>query len=317
MARLGVLEIDQLPRMQVLETLSAESIIAARMQRFIAIWRDNDPPAAANYDVQNLEFDPIRITQEANAYFELLLRDRVNQAAKSVTLAFASGNDLEGIASRYPGGVPRLPGESDDRYRVRVWLSSNTLSPHGVYESYVFWALTAVPSLRDVTASAKTGTPNVTLTLMADGTPVLPKLEGTGITAFPSPRPTTADIDTVRQYVLNNSRKALTDVITVKGPKVVAVEYVIRYWLFPGWDMAGLQLQLWTAVASLIEKQRWLGYSHTRSAMEAALMVSGVFNVKVDKPVDDVIIDIGDVVEVTKVTLVYAGRKGFEGPQEP
>lgn len=316
MARLGVLEIDQLPRMQVLETLSSENIIASRMQRFVAIWADSDPPAAANYDVQNLEFDPIKITQEANAYFELLLRDRVNQAAKSVTLAFASGTDLDAIASRYPGGVPRLAGESDDHYRLRVWLSANTLSSHGVYESYVFWAVTARPELRDVTASAKTGTPNVTITIMADGDPITLNPQKNGITAFPNPRPSVEQIDAVRQYVLSNSRKALTDVVTVRGPKVVQVQYKIRYWLFPTWDKAAAELQLWKAIAALLEKQRWIGYSHNQSAMEAALMTAGIFNIIVDSPADTTI-DITEVVEVTKVTLTYAGRGGFEEPIEP
>ena len=82
----------------------------------------------------------------------MLLRDRVNQAARSITLAYAIGTDLDAIASRYPGGVPRLPSESDDRYRRRIWLSPNTLSPHGTAEAYEFWALTALPALRDVTA---------------------------------------------------------------------------------------------------------------------------------------------------------------------
>lgn len=324
MARLGVIELDQLPTMQVLETLDSDELIADRMTKFAELWKSYDPPAGANYDVENLEFDPIRIVEENNAYFELLLRDRVNQAAKAVTLAFASGSDLDAIASRYPGGVPRLDSdgdgvndELDNHYRTRIWLSPNTLSPHGVYESYVFWVLTALPELRDATAYAVRGTPNVTITIMADGDGVELGDDEKSVTAFPSPTPETSDIDTIRSYVEADSRKALTDVVRVRTPKIVRVDYEIRYWLFPGWNADTMKKALWTAMAALIEKQRWLGYSHTKAAVEAALMVSGVYNVIVDLPTDDVEIELHEVVVVNSVKMTYAGRGGFEEPTEP
>ena len=127
-SRFSVIQPALLPPMAVLETINTETIIANRMQQLVTIWNANDPPNAATYDVGNLEFDPIRINQELNAYFELLLRDRVNQACRSVTLAFAVGADLQAIGSRYPYGMPKLPGESDTAYRNRIWLSPNILS---------------------------------------------------------------------------------------------------------------------------------------------------------------------------------------------
>lgn len=316
MARLSIIEIDQLPAMEVLEVIDSENILNSRMDKFVELWRFYDPPAGAQYDVDLLEFDPIKITQESSTFFELLLRDRVNQAARSVTLAYAFGGDLEAIASRYPGGVPRLPGETDDHYRMRVWLSPNTLSPHGVYEAYVFWALTAAPELRDVTATAKPGNPTVTITLMANGPPVTVGIDGKSVTAFPSPVPTIAQIDAVRSYELKDSRKAMTDVLNIQPAKIVNVNYSVRYWLFPGWAADLLEKQLYTAAAALIEKQRWLGYSHVQAAMEAALKTSGVFNVIVDTPLDT-IVDKNTVVQVQSVKLIYAGRAGFEEPIEP
>lgn len=319
-ARLGSLELDQLPTMQVLEKLDSEGIIAERMKQFVELWRKHDPPAGAQYDVDQLEFDPIKINQEANAYFELLLRDRVNQAAKSVTLAYASGSDLDAIASRYPGGIPRFEGENDDNYRTRVWLSPNTLSPHGTYESYVFWALTGareegVP-IRDATAVAKRGTPNVTITIMAGGAPVTANTARNGITAFPSPIPTIEQIDAVRTYVESSSRKALTDVVSVRVPKIVNVKYLIQYWLFPGWDQALIEPELYSAVAQLIEKQRWLGYSHTLDSIAGALKTSGIYKIHVVTPATDVEIDRHEVVVIDSVEIKFMGRGGFEEPVE-
>lgn len=320
MARLGSLELDQLPSMQVLETLNSELIIEERMKQFVELWRKNDPPAGAQYDVDNLEFDPIKINQEANAFFELLLRDRVNQAAKGVTLAYAAGSDLDAIASRYPGGMPRITNESDDNYRMRIWLSPNTLSPHGTYEAYVFWALTGARMsglpLRDATAVAKRGTANIIITIMADGTPVTANTEKDGVTAPPSPTPTTVQIDAVRTYVGSSSRKGLTDVISVRSPKIVNTQYRINYWLFPGWDRDLIEPALYDAIAKLIEKQRWLGYSHTIDSIDAALKTSGVYKIHVVEPVVDVEIDQHEVITVDSVSIDYMGRAGFEEPIE-
>jgi phage-related baseplate assembly protein len=74
------------------------------MAKLVELWREADPPAGAVYDVDALEFDRSRSIRSARP-FELMLRDRVNQAARAVTPAFASGSDLDAIATRYPGGA--------------------------------------------------------------------------------------------------------------------------------------------------------------------------------------------------------------------
>lgn len=316
MPRLGAIELNQLPTMQILETLDSDANITARIKKLVEYWAVNDPPNAAQYDVGGTEFDPIKINQETNAYFELTVRDRVNQAAKAVTLAFASGTDLDAIGSRYPGGMPRLPNESDDDYRTRVWLSPNTLTQNGVYESYVFFALTAARAagtpLRDCQVVSTPGNPHIKIVIMADGTPVTSNGDGT-FTPFPSPIPANGQILTVRDYITapGMARKGLTDVITVVGPRVVTVNYDIDVFLFPGWDQTLTMKQLYTAIAKLVEKQRYLGFSHTHAAIEAALEVGGVFDVRVNSPAQSVIIAADQVVVVNSIIVRYAGRGGI------
>lgn len=293
MSRLPVIDLAQLPPMQVLETIDTEAILVARMARLKALWALRDPPAAAQYDVELLEFDPIKINQEASTYFELLLRDRVNQAARAITLAFGTGTDLDAIASRYPGGVPRLPNESDVRYQRRIWLSSNLLSPHGVFEAYVFWALTADPTLHDATATAIPGSGQVKVTIMAEGT---------------NPIPTAAQRLKVFEYITTESRKGLTDDVSVLFPKVTNTKYRIRYWAFPGVDIGILETDLKASLAKLIENQRWLGYDHTRLAIDAALALPGLYNAIIDEPEHDVLVDANGVVKVQDVKLTFKGR---------
>jgi phage-related baseplate assembly protein len=287
-----------LQRMLVLEELDSETILAQRMQRFKQLWASYDPPAAAQYDVEQLEFDPIKINQELCTYFEILLRDRVNQAARSITLAYAIGTDLDAIASRYPGGVPRLEGESDDRYRRRIWLSPNSLSPHGTAEAYEFWALTALPALRDVTAMRSVQHdyyPTILITCLMG-------LE------YASPSPSQEQLIQVRTYIQNLSRQGLTDVISVAGPKVKEIKYNIAVWLYPGTAPEQTLTKIGSNLQKLAESQYWLGHDHSHMAIHASCALSGVHHIDIIEPADDVLISSDWVVKVTGITVTLAGR---------
>jgi phage-related baseplate assembly protein len=295
--RISVILPANLQPMQVLEKLDVETILATRMTRLKQLWQFYDPPAAAQYDVEQLEFDPIKINQEVASYFELLLRDRVNQAARSVTLAYAIGTDLDAIASRYPGGVPRLPGESDDRYRRRIWLSPNTLSPHGTAEAYEFWALTALPSLRDVTAIRA---------VMHD---YYPTILITCLKEPPAdPKPTDEELVLVRAYIQSLSRQGLTDVISVNPPKIMEIEYTINVWLYPGTAQDQTMTKIRDSLAKLLDDQYWLGHDHTLTAIHSACNFTGVHHVDVIEPATDVFVPLDWLVRVVNLTVTFAGR---------
>jgi phage-related baseplate assembly protein len=320
MSRLSVINLAELKRMIVLESIDSEKILSDRMARFKSLWLTYDPPNAAQYDVGDLEFDPIKITQENSTFFELALRDRVNQAARAVTLAYAVGSDLDAIASRYPGGVPRLPDERDDRYRRRVWLSPNVLSPHGTAESYVFWALTADPTLHDASATTIEATGKVFVTIMAESGNVagmvwerkIDPLTGLFLStrAEPvfNPTPTLQQIVDVRKYILDEARRGLTDEINTYGPKITTINYKCRIWLFPNVSVDIAITAIEQALAELIEKQRWIGYDHSRMEIDAALAQVGVHHAIIDEPAKDVMVDDRGVVKVSFIDVRLAGR---------
>jgi phage-related baseplate assembly protein len=295
--RISVILPANLQPMIVLEKINVEEILGDRMIRLKQLWAFYDPPAAAQYDVDQLEFDPIKINQEACAYFELLLRDRVNQAARSVTLAYAIGTDLDAIASRYPGGVPRLPNESDDRYRRRIWLSPNTLSPHGTAEAYEFWALTALPELRDVTAIRR---------VQHDYYPVIL------ITCLMEPpaasKPSDEQLVFIRSYIQSLSRQGLTDVISVNPPKVREINYNVRAWLFPGAVQDQIILQIGENLRKLIDDQYWLGHDHSHTAIHAASLIPGVHHVDIIEPAENVEVPLDWIVSVVNLTVTLGGR---------
>lgn len=298
MSRFNVIDPSRLGPMIVLEKIEAEAILAARMARLKARWTELDPPLGAEYDVEGLEFDPLKINQEASTYFEIMLRDRVNQAARAVTLAFGAGTDLDAIASRYPGGVPRLAGETDDRYRRRVWLSVNALSPHGTAEAYQFWALSAINGLlRDVTTlklrASLEDHPLILITCLLEG---------------PEPKPTQSQLLAIREYVLGEARTGLTDVISVAPPKVREIKYRIRLWLYPGPDAPSVVTLIRQRLEALIVDQYWLGHDHTRMAIHAATAVGGVANAIIDEPATDIATPPDWVVKVTGIELEVVGR---------
>jgi phage-related baseplate assembly protein len=295
--RISVLVPANLQPMVVLEKINVEQILADRMARLKALWAKYDPPMAAQYDVENLEFDPIKINQEACSYFELMLRDRVNQAARAITLAYAISTDLDAIASRYPGGVPRLEGESDDRYRRRIWLSPNTLSPHGTAEAYEFWALTASPEFRDVTAMRM---------VMHD---YYPTILITCLMEPPAdPEPTQEILVRTRAYIHDLSRQGLTDVISVNPPKVKHINYKIAVWLYPGAMPDQTLEKMKDRVFKLIDNQYWLGHDHSLMAINAACALQGVHHVDILEPTDDVFVGPDWVIKVDNVSVLIAGR---------
>lgn len=296
--RISILLPANLQPMIVLEKLDVEQVLADRMARLKVLWAEYDPPSAAQYDVEMLEFDPIKINQEACAYFELLLRDRVNQAARSITLAYAIGTDLDAIASRYPGGVPRLEGEDDERYRRRIWLSPNTLSPHGTAEAYEFWALTAYPELRDVTAIRSVMHdyyPTILITCLMN-------------TNYDDPRPSDESLVAIRAYIQSLSRQGLTDVISVNAPKVKEITYKVAVWLYPGTLAEQTQLRIAFNLSELVTAQYWLGHDHTHTSIHAACKIQGVHHVDIEEPEDDVLIPLDWVVKVKTITVRIAGR---------
>ena len=100
------IDLTTLPAPDVDETLDYEAIRAQHLADLAARY----PDAAA---VLALESEPLVKLVEAHAYRELLYRQRVNTAARSQLLAFATGTDLDHKGAFF--NVPRLAGESDYR----------------------------------------------------------------------------------------------------------------------------------------------------------------------------------------------------------
>ena len=149
---------------QVIEPLDPETILAEIKADVIA----RAPELEA---VLALESEPAVKVLEAAAFREFLVRARINDAARSVMLAFAVGTDLDQLAALV--GVARLEGETDTDFRARTQLSLEGFTTAGPIGAYEFHARSAHAQVKDVgVASPTPGTVDVTiLSDTGDGVP--------------------------------------------------------------------------------------------------------------------------------------------------
>lgn len=126
-----------LPPPKMLEPLDYENILAERKAAFLnSLPADQRDQVAA---VLALESEPITKLLQESSYRELVLRNRINDAAVSNLIGFAQNTDLDYLGQLFE--VTRLPNELDERYRERLLLRIAAMAGMGTREHYLFHAL--------------------------------------------------------------------------------------------------------------------------------------------------------------------------------
>lgn len=101
---MSVIDLSQLPPPQVVETLSFEDLLEERKARLLELYPEEQREAIAR--TLELESEPIVMLLQENAYREMLLRQRINEAAQAVMVAYAIGSDLDQLGAN--NNTPRL-----------------------------------------------------------------------------------------------------------------------------------------------------------------------------------------------------------------
>ncbi|RWA51293.1 hypothetical protein AU476_23550 [Cupriavidus sp. UYMSc13B] len=86
----GIIDLSQLPPPDVVETIDFEVILAERKAYFVSLYPADQRAAVAA--TLALESEPIVKLLQDNAYREMVLRQRINDAARAVMLPFAKGD---------------------------------------------------------------------------------------------------------------------------------------------------------------------------------------------------------------------------------
>jgi phage-related baseplate assembly protein len=271
------IDFARLPPPQVIEEIDYEKLLTVYQQQVLA---KNSALEAA----LKLEQSPTNIILEAEAYGEMIVRERINAAARACMLPFATGSDLDVIGARF--NVQRMDGELDPRLRRRIQLSMESYTTAGSPGSYIFHALSTSTSVKDTTAVAERGTGRVTVTIMADGT---------------DPVPGQPLVDAVYDRLMSDGIKPLTDDISVLPVTKISADITAKLTLYPGPDASLVVADINKALTALRARVSQIGRDLKRSAVLAALTQEGVQNVETD--FQDINVGTGAVVWITSASV--------------
>lgn len=289
------IDLSALPDLEVVETVSHASIVSRQTATFKTQWNSvkaaNPDVDLPPYDVEVLETDPVAVVNEAESTREMLLRARINDAARAQFLAFSSGTDLENLAAFYE--VERLDGESDDRLKTRVVLAIQGRSTGGTKERYRFVAMTASVEVADAIAYTVGRSPVIHVAVFstnADGvaTPELLAVVDDALQA-----------DDVRM---------VNDTIVVESAVKTFVVIEADCWLLPSADAATL-VRAKEALLSAWATAQGLGRDLTLDWWVSKLMIDGMYEVTPITPIVDVIAPPEEAIAITSVTLNFKGRR--------
>ena len=286
------IDLSRLPPPDLIEPLDYETVLAALLAE----------AAARLPDIELLESDAATKILQIAAFREVLLRQRVNDSARAVLLAYAGGGDLDNIAALF--GVERrelVPAnpetgsevvmEIDDDLRRRVLLAPDSYSVAGPASAYVFHALSAHGDVLDASATSP-----------APGEVVVSVLSRLGDgTADP------ALVAAVEAVLGADHVRPLTDAVTVQSAEIVPFQVDAQLMLYPGPDAQLIRDTAEARLVDLLASNRRIGRDITRSAIIAALHTGGVQNVVLLQPAADVAVSDVQAGHASSISVQVAG----------
>lgn len=96
---MAVIDLSQLPAPQIVDVPDFETLLAERKAAFVALYPANEQEAVMR--TLALESEPLTKLLQESTYREILLRQRINEAAQAVMVAYAIGGDLDQLAANY------------------------------------------------------------------------------------------------------------------------------------------------------------------------------------------------------------------------
>lgn len=271
----GTIDLSQLPPPVVVEPLDFETLFAQRKAAFIAMYPEDEQEEIAR--TLELESEPITMLLEENCYRELLLRQRVNEAARAVMLAYSTDSDLDNLAVNF--NVERLTiqeeddsvtppieavMESDPDLRTRTQQAFEGLSVAGPTAAYEFWGRSADGRVADISAVSPTPA-CVTISVLSR--------EGDGTASD--------DLLSVVATALNDEEvRPVADRVTVQSAEIVPYQIDATLYIYPGPEAEPVRQASEQQLQAYIAAQNRLGRDIRLSAIYAALHVEGVQRVE-------------------------------------
>ena len=287
-----------------------------------------------------LDSDPSVKLLQIVAYRELLLRQRVNEAARSTMLAFATGPDLDHEAARF--GVERLvinPGdesaippvtpvyESDNALRRRAQLALEGYSTAGPIGAYAYHALSASAQIKSVDIAAPAF---ARLSLTSEQSAVLPA-DATAIkvvddVGLPDPKPGDVAItvlalegdgtasqtilDAVSDTLNDDAVRPLTDRPRVRSAEIVPYTLHAVLTLHSGPDPGIVRQAAVDAITAYVADAHRIAQPPTFPGFYRALKQPGVYDVELIQPTDAIALEAWQAAYCTSITVTVGGIYG-------
>ncbi|MBD2785940.1 baseplate assembly protein [Xenorhabdus sp. DI] len=279
------IDLSQLPPPDVVEPLEFETLFAERKTRLIALTPPEQREAISR--TLALESEPITKLLQENAYRELLLRQRINEAARAAMVAFARGGDLDQLGANnnisrlilQPAdnqAVPPVPAvlESDADFRVRIPQAFEGLSVAGPVAAYEYHARSADGRVAD--ASVISPAPAyVTVSILSR--------DGNGAASD--------ELITIVSRALNDEDvRPVADRLTVQSAEIVNYDIDAVLYLYPTPEYEPILQDAKARLARYTAEQHRIGRDIVRSAIFAALHAPGVQRVELKTPAKDIIL---------------------------
>lgn len=295
MSAFNAINLSRLTPPEVIESLSVEQIL----KELIAYHEELDPAFTAP-----LASDPVYKIFEANAYRELLLRQRINEAAQAVLVAYATGTDLDHLAASIPlerklldagdpdASPPRPPAyESDDEFRKRIVMAPEGFSTAGPEGAYIFHALSVV-GVKDAHPHSPAPV-DVELYILGK--------DGNGI-------PSQELLDAVSK-AFSKEVRPFTDRLKVLPANVQEYEVNATLTILPGPSAEKVLAEARKNLEKYVEESHSLGTCIAKSGIDAALHIAGVSRVEISSPAADIMTQGNEAAYCTRITLEAGGKK--------
>lgn len=310
------IDLSQIPAPNIVEALSFETIFADMLADLQL--RDSTFTAL-------LESDPAYKVLEVAAYRELVLRQRVNDAARGVMLATARKNDLDQIAANFnvarllitpadPTAIPPVAAvyEQDEPFRRRAQLAFEGLTTAGSEGSYIFHGLSASGNVADIAVdSVRFHLDGAGAVVIDYGANLLTPEPGmVAVTVLSRIGSGIADatlLSLVDAALRADKVRPLTDRLTVRSVAVVDYAVVSTLYFYDGPSSATVLQASTAALNAYIAAAHKIGEDITLAGIYAALKQPGVQNVILASPVADIVIGNYQVGYCTGVTLINGG----------
>lgn len=281
-----IIDLSQLPAPAVVEALDYERILDERKMTLVSLFPADQQEAVTR--TLALESEPLTKFLEENAYREVVWRQRVNEAARAVMLAYASGGDLDAVAANSntarlviaPANESTFPPtpavmESDTDLRLRAQQAFEGLSVAGPVGAYEYHGRSADGRVADISAVSPSPA-CVTISVLSR--------EGDGTAS--------SELLAIIDKALNaEDVRPVGDRVTVQSAKIVPYQIDATLFLYPGPESEPIRQAAEQKLKAYITAQRRLGRDIRLSAIYAALHVEGVQRVVLNAPQKDIVLD--------------------------